>query len=86
MRMAGWLVAGLALIVGCWWMHPEQLEVYMWKAALLTSLFWLAYWLDRTAYPYARPHEAPTEVLKAAYQIRRALVILAVVIGGSWAV
>lgn len=82
MRMYQWLIISVLATLATWHYSAGQLTTLLWKGNMLSCLFWLAYWLDRTAFPYARPHAAPDEALGAVYQIRRALIMSAVVIAG----
>lgn len=54
-RMAGWLFISLALTVFIAVTAPQQLPVSIYKLSLITSAAWVAYWIDRSLFPYARP-------------------------------
>lgn len=56
-RMSGWLFIVLLLMVAVWLLAPHQLMVSLYKLSLVTLGAVLAYWLDRSLFPYARPHE-----------------------------
>ena len=78
---------------------PEQIGVIMLKVSIVTAFAALGYYVDRAAFPYARPHmllaerktlprdEDRIEAAEAfrAAMIRRAIVIGAVVLAGSLA-
>lgn len=54
-RMAGWLLVSLILTVAIAVTAPQQLPVSLYKLSLITSAAWVAYWIDRSLFPYARP-------------------------------
>lgn len=54
-RMAGWLLVSLVLTVAIAVTAPQQLPVSLYKLSLITSAAWVAYWIDRSLFPYARP-------------------------------
>jgi hypothetical protein len=54
-RMAGWLYVSLALVLAILLLAPYQLPVSLYKLSLITSAAWVAYWIDRGLFPYARP-------------------------------
>lgn len=56
-RMSGWLLIVLLLMVAVYLLAPHQLMVSLYKLSLVTLGAVLAYWLDRSLFPYARPHE-----------------------------
>lgn len=73
-------------LVGIAWLAlfaPFKLGVAIW---MLTKLFLSAYggyWIDRLAFPYARPHEvAPDQ--QALRLISRAIIIGAAIISGGF--
>ncbi|AFJ01992.1 putative phage-like membrane protein [Methylophaga frappieri] len=97
-RLSGWLVVALVLIVLIALISPTQLPVVLYKLSLVTFATVLAYWLDRTLFYYARPHQLFAEAnglhkdsqfydsnqlrLQASLAtLRRALIVLAVVLG-----
>tara|TARA_R110001606_G_scaffold212691_1_gene360466 strand:- start:22002 stop:22406 length:405 start_codon:yes stop_codon:yes gene_type:complete len=56
LRIGPWLILALITTVGVGFLYPHQLGVLLWS---LTKLCWgayLGYWIDRTIFPYARPH------------------------------
>ncbi|WP_051299246.1 putative holin [Marinobacterium litorale] len=55
-RLIVWLLVSIALLAAIAWVSPHQLPVVLYKIALVTIAAVLAYWLDRTLFPYARPH------------------------------
>jgi hypothetical protein len=55
-RLVVWLLVSVVLLAGIALISPQQLPVVLYKIALVTIAAVLAYWLDRTLFPYARPH------------------------------
>jgi hypothetical protein len=55
-RMSGWGLGAALLGVGVYFFIPQEFEVALWKSALVASAAFGGYWLDRTLFPYARPH------------------------------
>lgn len=57
-RGGSWLILAAAMAIVMWYSGGKaNLDVLTWKALLLTSAAYLGYWLDRTLFPGARPHE-----------------------------
>lgn len=54
-RMAVWLFVSLALAGIIAAIAPKLLPVSIYKLSLITSAAWVAYWIDRSLFPYARP-------------------------------
>lgn len=54
-RMVGWLLAALLLIISIALIAPQQLPVALYKLSLISLAAVVAYWLDRSLFPYARP-------------------------------
>jgi hypothetical protein len=54
-RTSTWLLLAALLLAAIAAIAPAQLPVVLYKAALLVLAAILAYWLDRTFFPYARP-------------------------------
>jgi hypothetical protein len=53
MAPALYISVGLFAVIGI--SQPQLLSVSIYKLSLITSGAWLAYWLDRWLFPYARP-------------------------------
>lgn len=85
LRAWPWLAAALTACTVVGIKYPHQLGVLVWCLAKLSCAAYLGYWIDRTIFPYARPHEAITNKYAAATQLRRAIVLAATVIGMSLA-
>lgn len=54
-RMAGWLMVSIVLALVIVALAPQQLPVTLYKLSLITTAAWVAYWIDRGLFPYARP-------------------------------
>ena len=54
-RLTGWLLTATLLIVAIALISPQQLPVALYKLALISLAAVVAYWLDRSLFPYARP-------------------------------
>ncbi|MHA7915514.1 putative holin [Alloalcanivorax xenomutans] len=83
-RLTEWLVITIGLLVVIALIQPQQLPVVLYKASLVTMGAVLGYWIDRTLFPYARPHtfaRGTQAVPCAAAMVRRALVVLACILG-----
>lgn len=89
-RLTGWLLFAtvlnlLVLLVA----GGNQSQVVLYKIALVTTFAWLGYWFDRAIAPYARPADffpcitTADSLVAAAAMLRRAVIILAFVIGGG---
>ena len=88
-------VIAIVLLIGVAWLSLHQIQVMIYKFALVTCAGILGFWLDVILFPHFRPDksmklldgnklgEHNEYLLVAAIQIRRALIILAVVIGIS---
>lgn len=75
-----WLVMAALLLFGVIWVSPTQALMLLWSLAKLSLAAYLGYWLDRTLFPYARPHD-PRVGGPANAMLRRAIIVAAVVIG-----
>lgn len=54
-RMACWLLVSIMLLFLVALFAPHQLPLSLYKLSLITSAAWVAYWIDRGLFPYARP-------------------------------
>lgn len=54
-RLFGWVFFGTLLLAGLLIIRPEQAMVAYYKYALVIGAAYAGYWLDRCAFPYARP-------------------------------
>lgn len=93
-RMSQWLWITIALVGLIFWLNAELIGPIFKVLAKITMAASVGYGVDRTAFPYARPHGPLDEAahvadpmrlrfLSAAYQLRRALVIGACVLGST---
>lgn len=83
-RMTAWLFFAAALVAAIAITAPQNVPVVGYKLALATTGAVLGYWIDRGLFPYARPHlvSAKEGVAEGQVaQIRRAIVVAAVIIG-----
>ena len=54
-RMTLWTIIALCLLLALAEIRPEQLQVVLYKAGLVTLAAVIGYWIDRSLFPYARP-------------------------------
>lgn len=55
-RLSGWLLITMLLMAAIWFVAPHQLPVTAYKLSLVTLAGVVGYWMDRSFFPYARPH------------------------------
>lgn len=48
-----WISVVLTLAIAVF--APQQLQISLYKLSLITTAAWVAYWIDRALFPYARP-------------------------------
>jgi hypothetical protein len=53
--MTSCLLLAVTLLIGVWIASPQQLPVLLYKLSLVSLAGVVGYWLDRWAFPYARP-------------------------------
>ena len=92
-RLIGWFCITLGLLCALALLNPQQLPVVLYKFSLVSLGAVLGYWIDRSLFPYARPHcflfprepnSCGPEHINTAISllmIRRAVVIFAVILG-----
>jgi len=80
LRAWPWLALALAACGVMAVIAPWQLGVLVWALAKLALAAWLGYWIDRTVYPYARPHEAHDNQAFGAATLRRAIILVGAMI------
>ncbi len=81
-RMTVLTIITLCLLLALAAIRPEQLQVVLYKAGLVTLGGVVGYWLDRSLFLNdARPSQCISDVYVAAVWIRRALIALACVLG-----
>lgn len=76
-RMIEWFFVSMALFALIGFVSPQQLPVAAYKILLVTTAAWMSYWIDRTAFPYARPDDLAltSPIERSAAMIRRAIII-----------
>lgn len=80
-RMASWLIVTLSLTAIIALLAPQQIGVTLYKLSLVTAAAWAGYWIDRSLFPYARPHALSQNLQDSsrytAAMIRRAIIVAA---------
>ncbi|CDF82129.1 hypothetical protein PKB_0761 [Pseudomonas knackmussii B13] len=81
-RMTSWTLVTLILLIVLAAIRPEQLQVVAYKLLLVTLGAVAGYWIDRTLFLVeARPHQCPAGPEKIGAWIRRALIVMACILG-----
>ncbi|MDR7024374.1 putative holin [Pseudomonas peli] len=82
-RMWLWTLITAALLLALLFIRPEQLQVVVYKLLLVTLAAVVAYWVDRSLFPYAqdRPHNCIGGIHIVGAWLRRALIVLACILG-----
>lgn len=81
-RMTSWTLVTLVLLIILAAIRPEQLQVVAYKLLLVTLGAVAGYWIDRSLFPaQARPHECIGDMHIVGAWIRRALIVLACILG-----
>lgn len=92
-RLSGWAIIAIGLLVALALSHPAQLGVVLYKVALVVLAAVLGYWIDRSLFPYARPHtqidarvasmcnSPKMSSVPALLMLRRAVIVLACILG-----
>ena len=77
------------LLVSVFLISPAQLPVIIYKASLVTLAAILGYWIDYLLFPHMRPGindgNDQDPIIRSSIAIRRALIILATILGISLA-
>ncbi|CAM3725239.1 putative holin [Xenorhabdus thuongxuanensis] len=55
LRLGGWLLTAVLLLVTIGLVSPQQVPVVIYKLSLIALAAVLGYWLDRSLFPKARP-------------------------------
>jgi len=79
LRACPWLLAAIATTIGVAVVAPFQLGVLLWSLSKVCLGAYLGYWLDRSFFPYARPHEQTGPELQLA-GLRRAVIAGAIIV------
>ncbi|MEQ6331508.1 putative holin [Pseudomonas chengduensis] len=81
-RMTVFAVISLMLLTAIWFVRPEQLQVVLYKASLVTLGAVLGYYIDRAVFlTEARPHECIGGIHIVGAWLRRALLASACILG-----
>lgn len=80
-RMLEWWAIALISFALIAYFHPQQVPVTVYKVSLLSLFAVLGFRLDRGIFPYSRPDQVG-DAHKASAELRRAIVIAAVIVGG----
>lgn len=81
-RMTSWTLVTLVLLIILAAIRPEQLQVVSYKLLLVTLGAVAGYWIDRSLFlALARPHECIGGIHIVGAWIRRALIVLACILG-----
>ena len=84
-RLTLWAIVAVLLLFLLNHFRPQDLPVVLYKLTLVTLACVLGYWLDRTLFPYDRPHtyqEYGEDLIpRGLAMLRRALIVLACVLG-----
>lgn len=78
-RMSTWVWISIPLLIVVVVLSPQKLGLLVYKLNLVTIAAALGYWLDRNAFPYARPDQV-AEALMPSAMLRRAIIMAAVVL------
>ena len=68
-RLLSWWLIALALSLAVFLIAPQQLPVSIYKLNLVSLAALAGYWLDRAAYPYARPQSSVLSWLHSDFEI-----------------
>lgn len=81
-RMSAFTIITLILLLILATVRPEQLQVVVYKAGLVTLGAVLGYWIDRSLFLVdARPGECNVPMRIVGSWIRRALIVMACILG-----
>lgn len=82
LRAWPWLAGAILATTAVALIAPYQLGVLVWSLSKLSLGAYLGYWIDRSVFPYARPHVAEARWLHAGglRQLRRAIIIAAAIL------
>ncbi|HRD35089.1 MAG TPA: putative holin [Rhodocyclaceae bacterium] len=82
-RLTDWIVITLVLTLTVLLIAPQQIPVSIYKLSLVSLAAVAGYWVDRSMFPYARPHQC-RELMRddlglifCAVMLRRALIVSA---------
>lgn len=78
-RMSTWVWISIPLLIVVAILSPQKIGLVVYKINLITIAAALGYWLDRNAFPYARPDQVAPEIVPSA-MIRRSMIMAACVL------
>lgn len=82
LRMGEWAFIAVVLLLILAVTAPQQIPVFIYKANLVAFFAFMGYWIDRRLFPHSRPTLCDDW---AKAELRRAILIAAVIIGGALA-
>lgn len=84
-RLTGWSLLAVMLLVAIAFVSPKELPVVLYKLSLVSLSAVLGYWVDRSMFPYDRPHtynETGEDLVpRGLAMLRRAIIVVACVLG-----
>lgn len=81
-RMSVFTIITLILLLVLAMIRPEQLQVVVYKSGLVTLGAVLGYWIDRSLFLVeARPHQCIGGIHIVGAWVRRAVIVLACILG-----
>lgn len=78
-RMSIWLLWTFIIFMYIAYAQPQQLEVVLYKAGLITFAAWMGYWVDRSLFIKFRVDERNPDL--SVSMVRRAIVVGCVILG-----
>ena len=78
-RMSTWIWISIPLLIAVVLLSPQKALLVAYKINLITIAAFLAYRIDRAAFPYARPDQV-SEALMPSAMLRRAIIMAACVL------
>lgn len=79
LRAAPWLAVALALLLLVAWLNRDYVAFLAWGVCKIALGAWLGYRIDRSIFPYERPHTL-TGIARGAATKRRALIVACAVL------
>lgn len=84
-RNVQWLIAAVALLAIVALINVHLVGNIILKLCEVSLFAYVGYWADRSLFPYARCGFGETDAAERASQLRRAIIIAAVILGGALA-
>lgn len=82
LRGSPMLLLGLVAFAIVFWLNPAKLGLMLWGCSRLAVYAYIGYWVDRTLFPYARPHTLDGIAEGTAWK-RRALIVVGCILAGA---